>query len=59
MYRFPVENIENYYNFVQKNGVIPVKKLQKIQFEQIARAMIFAVKSVDGVWIEFYEKIKI
>jgi catechol 2,3-dioxygenase-like lactoylglutathione lyase family enzyme len=59
MYRFPVENIENYYNFVQKNGVIPVKKLQKIQFEQIAKVMIFAVKSVDGVWIEFYEKIKI
>jgi catechol 2,3-dioxygenase-like lactoylglutathione lyase family enzyme len=57
MYRFPVENIENYYQFVQNNGVVPVKKLQKVQLGNIGKVRLFAVQSVDGVWLEFYEKI--
>jgi catechol 2,3-dioxygenase-like lactoylglutathione lyase family enzyme len=55
MYRFPVDNIENYYNFVEKNGVTSVRKLQKVQLGNIGVVIIFAVQSVDGVWIEFYE----
>ncbi len=55
MYRFPVENIENYYLFVKNNGVVPIKNLQKVQLENIGEVNIFAVQSVDGVWMEFYE----
>ena len=55
MYRFPVENIGNYYNFIQENGVVPVKKLQKVQLVAIGEVLLFAVQSMDGVWIEFYE----
>jgi catechol 2,3-dioxygenase-like lactoylglutathione lyase family enzyme len=59
MYRFPVENVENYYKFVQNNGVVPVKKLQKVQLANIGKVNIFAVQSGDGVWIEFYEIVKV
>jgi catechol 2,3-dioxygenase-like lactoylglutathione lyase family enzyme len=55
MYRFPVENIKNYYDFVQKNGVIPVKELQKVQLGNIGEVNVFSVQSGDGVWMEFYE----
>ena len=56
MYRFPVENIENYYQFIQNNGVKPKLKLQKVQLLNIGEVNIFAVQSEDGVWVEFYEK---
>ena len=55
MCRFPVDNLENYYDFVQNNGVIPVKKLQKVQLGGIGEVLLFALQSGDGVWLEFYE----
>ncbi|MCU0467576.1 MAG: VOC family protein [Arcicella sp.] len=55
MYRFPVNGINNYYDFIQKNGVKPVVNLQKIQLKPIGTVESFAVQSPDGVWLEFYE----
>lgn len=56
MYRFPVENIANYYTFVLNNGVIPEKPLSIIHLAPYNSVQIFAVRSPDGVWIEFFEK---
>lgn len=55
MYRFPVDNIGNYYQFIQNNDVILVKKLQKVQLGNIGEVSVFAIQSIDGVWMEFYE----
>lgn len=55
MYRFPVDNIESYYEFVQNNAIVPAIKLQKVPLGNIGEVTIFAVQSADGVWVEFYE----
>jgi hypothetical protein len=56
MYRFPVKNIKNYYQSIQKKGIDPILKLQKVQLISIGEVELFAVQSPDGVWLEFYEK---
>jgi catechol 2,3-dioxygenase-like lactoylglutathione lyase family enzyme len=57
MYRFPVDKLENYYEFVQQNGVKPVRPMGQFELAPYGRVRIFAVQSPDGVWIEFFEKI--
>jgi hypothetical protein len=56
MYRFPVKNIQNYYQFVQDNGIVPVCKIKKIQLNSSREVELFAIQSPDGVWLEFYEE---
>jgi catechol 2,3-dioxygenase-like lactoylglutathione lyase family enzyme len=58
MYRFPVKNLQNYYKFIQRNGVVPICKIGKVQLNSMGKVDIFAVQSPDGVWIEFFELIE-
>jgi catechol 2,3-dioxygenase-like lactoylglutathione lyase family enzyme len=57
MYRFPVENVQKYYDFVFKNGVNPVREIMEIEVFPRGKIKNFAVQSPDGVWIEFFQKI--
>jgi catechol 2,3-dioxygenase-like lactoylglutathione lyase family enzyme len=56
MYRFPVTNIAQYAQFIEKNGVTLRCPLQKITHPQVGIVQQFAVQSPDGVWLEFWEK---
>jgi catechol 2,3-dioxygenase-like lactoylglutathione lyase family enzyme len=53
--RNPVKNLENYYQFVQKQGIKPLIPLSEINLLPYGKVKIFAVQSPDGVCLEFYE----
>jgi catechol 2,3-dioxygenase-like lactoylglutathione lyase family enzyme len=57
MYRFPVDNVAAYSQFVQANGVVLRCPLQTIHHSQHDTIQQFAVQSPDGVWLEFWEKV--
>lgn len=55
MYRFAVSNIAEYYQAVVGRGVSPVSTLAEVVLRPYGKAQAFAVRSPDGVWIEFFE----
>jgi catechol 2,3-dioxygenase-like lactoylglutathione lyase family enzyme len=57
MYRIPVTNINNYYDFVLGNGVAPNCPLTTTYTQPAGSIKTFAVQSPDGVWVEFWEGI--
>ncbi len=54
MYRFPVQNIEAYYEHIQAKGVQPVCPLTEVEVNPYGTVSFFAVQSPDGVWMEFF-----
>jgi catechol 2,3-dioxygenase-like lactoylglutathione lyase family enzyme len=55
MYRFTVSNIAEYYQTLLARGVQPVSPLTEVVVRPYGKAQAFAVRSPDGVWIEFFE----
>lgn len=55
MCRYPVKNLNAYYEKILKNGVQPVVSLQKVSWGGIGEVRMFAVQSPEGAWIEFFE----
>ncbi|MCS6968524.1 MAG: VOC family protein [Cytophagales bacterium] len=55
MCRYPVKNIDGYYEKIIRNGVKPVVNLQQIFIGDIGKVKMFAVRSPEGAWIEFFE----
>jgi len=56
-YRVEVVGINPYYEQVCANGVQPHQPIQEIKIEPYGMVKAFAVKSPDGVWFTFFEKI--
>ena len=56
--RFPVDNLPAYADHLERQG-IGVEQGTRIQarLEPYGEARMFAVKSPDGAWIEFYQPI--
>jgi catechol 2,3-dioxygenase-like lactoylglutathione lyase family enzyme len=57
MYRFPVSNINQYYQHLLNQDIKMVCTLKEIVLSEYGQVKIFAVQSPDGVWLEFFEKI--
>ncbi len=57
MYRIPVTDIQSYYDFVLRNGIVPKCLLTTIDIQPIGTIKTFAVQSPDGVWVEFWEAV--
>lgn len=55
MYRFPVNNLEAYYAELIRLGVSMVCPISTLWLEPYGKVQIFALRSPDGVWIEFFE----
>ena len=53
--RFPVVGINSYYEYLQGNGVEITKPLEELNIKPYGRVNLFAVRSPDGSWLEFYE----
>ncbi|MCS6967664.1 MAG: VOC family protein [Cytophagales bacterium] len=57
MFRFPVKGIEDYARFVQQNGVNLQLPLTSTCIAPYGEVKAFAVRSPDGCWLEFFEKV--
>ncbi len=55
LYRIPVEGLSAYYEFVKSNGVKPYIPLQTVDYQPVGSVNMFAVRSADGVIMEFWE----
>jgi catechol 2,3-dioxygenase-like lactoylglutathione lyase family enzyme len=55
MYRFPVSNLKAYYAELIRLGVSIVCPINTLWLEPYGKVQIFALRSPDGVWIEFFE----
>jgi catechol 2,3-dioxygenase-like lactoylglutathione lyase family enzyme len=55
LYRIPVVNLAAYYDFIQTNGVKPYISMQTIDYQPVGQINQFAIRSRDGVIIEFWE----
>jgi catechol 2,3-dioxygenase-like lactoylglutathione lyase family enzyme len=58
MCRFPVRNLAAYHDFVRANGVRPVTKLHRQVLAPYGEVELFAVRSPDGAWLEFFEVVQ-
>jgi catechol 2,3-dioxygenase-like lactoylglutathione lyase family enzyme len=56
-YRVEVVNFVNYLNFVKNNGVEIFIPLTQQEWSGVGAVQSFIVKSPDGAWVEFFEKI--
>ncbi len=56
-YRVEVVNLVNYLNFVKNNGVAIYISLSKQKWSGVGTVQSFIVKSPDGAWVEFFEKV--
>jgi catechol 2,3-dioxygenase-like lactoylglutathione lyase family enzyme len=55
MYRFSVQGIEEYYRVLQARGVEMTSSLTTLTIQPYGACKVFALRSPDGVWIEFFE----
>jgi hypothetical protein len=55
MYRFPVEGIEEYFAHVSARSLITTG-LSMLEIAPYGLVKVFAVRSPDGVWFEFFEE---
>ncbi|MCS6807406.1 MAG: hypothetical protein RML40_01585 [Bacteroidota bacterium] len=55
MYRFPVSGIEEYYRHVAACWIVTTP-LTTVEIAPYGQTQVFAVRSPDGVWFEFFEE---
>lgn len=55
MFRFPVQGLRAYADFVRKNGVSFQIPVSPVYIAPYGEREAFAVRSPDGCWLEFYE----
>ncbi len=58
MLRFPVKGLEKYAQQIQAKGVKLEVPIKEIKIEPYGKAKVFAVRSPDGAWIEFFEEVE-
>lgn len=54
-YRFPVTNLENYYEYLKSQSVNFLISPKTLQINGLGTSKMFSVQSPDGVILEFYE----
>ena len=54
-YRLPVENIVNFYRYINERDVTVCSPLQTLELKPYGTAKAFAIETPDGAWMEFYE----
>ena len=57
MLRFPVKGLEKFAQTIMKKGVKLEKPITKIHLAPYGKIKVFAVRSPDGAWIEFFEEL--
>ena len=57
MLRFPVVGLALYAKQIQEKGVVLEVPITEIVLEPYGKVRIFAVRSPDGAWIEFFEEV--
>ena len=55
LYRFPVKDIESYCLQIKAKGVEIQSNIRDLFIQPYGRVKIFAIRSPEGVWIEFVE----
>jgi catechol 2,3-dioxygenase-like lactoylglutathione lyase family enzyme len=59
MYRFDVQGIEDYYQTLQSRCVQITTPLTELEILPYGRCKSFALRSPDGVWMEFIERMRV
>lgn len=57
MLRFPVKNLEMYLQKIKNKGVSIHSELSVMEIKPYGKVKIFAIRTPDGAWLEFFEKI--
>ena len=57
MYRCEVEGVMSYHKHLQEKGIKVHKSMSTLSIEPYGEVQCFALRSPNGVWWEFYEKV--